>query len=298
MFFISIYALLLCQPVLGQYKIETDSGRSLLLSRMYLCIGQEKFLDSKVIALQHCRDKEGAFDYPFMHGLITSCSNLGQIDTCYILMNQIVCSGNYSVLDRLILDFQLEPLLRDSDSIDVWQRKIDSIYFYRASLNNPAFNHELAKEILDIYTKDQWPRSYDAFYYFDTTNKYNRDSALIAWLITDSINQKLTSEILDKHGWPSPQMVGFDLAQAIWYPVQHGSVAFQKKYRPLVNKAFRNGYILPSLYAGFVDRLAINQGKKQLYGTQFTIDEGGKWIQSPIKRKCFLRRRLRKINML
>lgn len=288
---------LMCGSVKGQYIMDNDTARLKHLSQMYSLLFNEKYDLSKAVAIQYCRDSAGAIDYPFMRGLIVSCSNLGQTDTCFLLMRQLVSTGNYSVLDRLQMDFQLGPLLDHTDSITAWQKEIDSLYFYQCALNNPDFDMKLSKEILNIYVADQWPRYYDDFFNSDTTNHYDRDSALIAWLKTDSINQILTGNVFDEYGWPTPKMVGFDLAQAIWYPLQHGSVSFQKKYVSLAYHAYKSGYILPSSYAGLVDRMAVNQGKKQTYGTQFEVDENGNLVPWPIKRKCFLKRRLRKMNI-
>jgi hypothetical protein len=296
LFLIVCLSLLFCS-VQGQYVIVNDTARTKHLVKMYSFLFQNNFELAKAEALPYCRDSAGVIDYPFMRGLVVSCSNLGQTDTCFLLMNQLVRTGSYSVLDRLQMDFQLGPLLEHKDSVAAWQKEIDSIYFYQSSLNNPNFNITLAKEILSIYTADQWPRYYDEYFNTDSSNRYNRDSALIEWLRTDSINQVLTGRIFDEYGWPTAEMVGFDLSQAIWFPLQHGSVSFQKKHIRVAKNAYKNGDIPPNVYATLVDRLAVNQGKKQLYGTQFQIDQNGNYVQYPIKRKVFLKRRLRKMNM-
>lgn len=292
-----IYISLVYCSAKGQYTVDNEALRSKHLVQMYSLLFQKNFELSKRVAIQYCRDSTGILDYPFMHGLVVSCSNLGQVDTCFMLMRQLISTGNYSILDRLQLDYQLGPLLINVDSIVAWQNEIDSIYFNQQSKNNPDFNLPLAKEILNIYTADQWPRYYHDYYNSDTSNHYDRDSAMVAWQKVDSINQVLTGRIFEEYGWPTPEMVGFDLSQAIWYPLQHGSVSFQKKYVSLARRTYQKGNLLPSQYAGLVDRLAVNQGKKQLYGTQFEVDENGNYIQSPIKRRCFLKRRLRKMNM-
>ncbi|HTL83482.1 MAG TPA: DUF6624 domain-containing protein [Bacteroidia bacterium] len=288
---------LLFGSVKAQYSIVVDTARTNHLRKMYSFEKKREFDRSKTIALQYCRDSSGKIDDPFMHGLIVSCSNLGQIDTSFLLMRQLIYCGGNGVTERMNMDFQLGPLLKYKDSIAVWQNIADSLYFSQCAINNPAFNLKLSKEILDIYIADAWPRVYEDFYYSDSTNHYNRDSASVAWGISDSINQVRTGQIFDEYGWPTAQMVGFDLSQAIWYPLQHGSDAFQKKYKKLARRAYKRGDLLPNLHAMLVDRMEINHGKKQTYGTQYKKNSNGDWVQFPIRRKCFLKHRLRKMNM-
>jgi len=294
--FLIICLVIFCGSVKAQNNFVSDSIRTSHLSLMYTLEYKKKYDLAKAVAIQYTRDATGALDYPFMHGLIICCSNLGQTDTCYVLMRQQIANGDYAILDRIKMDFQLGPLLEYKDSIVVWQNEIDSAYFSQWSLSNPFFNRKLAKQILDIYIADQWPRAYD-YFYPDTSNHYNRDSANVAWLYADSIDQVLTGQIFEEYGWPTSQMVGLNLTEAIWSPLQHATVTFQKKYIKLAYHAYKSGNLSSNLYAGLVDRLEANQGKKQTYGTQYKIESNGEWVQCPIKRKCFLKRRLRKMNL-
>lgn len=292
---------MVCFLLLGslhaQYSIVIDTARTHHLQQMYSFERKQEFDRSKSIALHYCKDSSGTIDYPFMHGLIVSCSNLRQIDTSFLLMHQLIYCGDVGVSERMNMDFQLGPLLEYKDSISAWQNIADSLYFSECALNNPAFDRELAKEILTIYIADQWPRMYDDFCNSDSTNHYNRDSAAVAWEISDSINEIMTGRIFDEYGWPTIQMVGFDLTQDIWFPLQHGTIAFQKKYKKLARRAYKRGDLTANLYAALIDRMETNQGKKQTYGSQYEENSKGEWIQLPIRRKCFLKHRLRKMNM-
>jgi hypothetical protein len=50
--------------------------------------------------------------------------------------------------------------------------------------------------------------------------------------------------------------------------IQHASLQRQEKYLPLFQKAADNSEIKPSLVAKMIDRIRVNKGEKQVYGTQ------------------------------
>jgi hypothetical protein len=78
-------------------------------------------------------------------------------------------------------------------------------------------------------------------------------------------------EILDAHGWPGWQLVGRDGANAAWIIAQHADhdVAFQKRCFALLERAVGAGDADPMDLAYLTDRIAVNEGRKQTYGTQF-----------------------------
>ncbi len=78
-------------------------------------------------------------------------------------------------------------------------------------------------------------------------------------------------EIVAQHGWPTRSLVGKDGAAGAWLLVQHADldVPFQKlclaKMEPLV----KTGEVEPKNWAYLVDRVAVAEKRKQVYGTQF-----------------------------
>ncbi len=91
------------------------------------------------------------------------------------------------------------------------------------------------------------------------------------WLImnkTDSVNQVKVKNILDKYGWLGISEVGDQCSSALYRVIQHADLNTQEKYLPLLREAVKNKEAKPTELATLEDRVALRQGKKQIYGTQ------------------------------
>ncbi len=91
------------------------------------------------------------------------------------------------------------------------------------------------------------------------------------WL-TDSINVIKVTHLLDSMGWPPLKKIGRSGSNAVFLTIQHGDLATQEKYLPVLKKAVKDGKIAPGALALLEDRLGLRQGKRQVYGSQFSRD--------------------------
>lgn len=87
-------------------------------------------------------------------------------------------------------------------------------------------------------------------------------------------HQKRLKQIYDKYGF-----VGFDLAgeegsRNFWLMVQHSdhNPDFQKKVLEKMKIEVDKGNAIPSNYGLLVDRVKLNTGEKQVFGTQVTYN--------------------------
>ena len=95
------------------------------------------------------------------------------------------------------------------------------------------------------------------------------DKATLARMkVIDIENTERVRAIVRQYGWPSPELVGRDGAEAALTLVQHADLAFQKEMLPLVDKAYRSGGLSGPSYALLLDRVLVGEGKPQVYGTQ------------------------------
>jgi hypothetical protein len=120
----------------------------------------------------------------------------------------------------------------------------------------------LAAELLAMSEADQAMRDT-----YQTTNEWNAS--------VDEVNTARLKEIIEEQGWPSITLVGKKAASAAWLLAQHADKDpdFQKKCLELMKQLPEHEVVLWNI-ALFEDRVRMNTGKPQLYGTQFRMSEG------------------------
>jgi len=96
-------------------------------------------------------------------------------------------------------------------------------------------------------------------------------------------NAKILNEIIDKVGYPTSDKVGKEASEAAWLVIQHsiGQPSFMKKCVKLLEKAVEKDKADPINLAYLSDRIAVFEGKPQLYGTQFDWDKNGELMPKP-----------------
>ena len=97
-------------------------------------------------------------------------------------------------------------------------------------------------------------------------------------------NSNRLKQIIDQiHAWPTISMVGEEASYAAWLIVQHADhdSTFQERCLELMFQAEDD--VLLSNIAYLADRVAVNKGKLQVYGTQFYNNENGELVPRPIK---------------
>jgi len=82
----------------------------------------------------------------------------------------------------------------------------------------------------------------------------------------DSLNQATVFGILDKKGWPSH--LSDKANRAIWIVIDHSDLAYRSKYLGLVKEKAEQGVLDKTDYAILNDRVLMEEGKPQIYGTQ------------------------------
>jgi hypothetical protein len=91
-------------------------------------------------------------------------------------------------------------------------------------------------------------------------------------------------EIIEEYGWPTRGMVGEDGASAAWLIAQHADQdpEFQRAALALMCTAALAGEADVTELGYLVDRVAVNAGEPQVYGTQIGDCEGGRAVPQPI----------------
>ncbi len=118
----------------------------------------------------------------------------------------------------------------------------------------------------EVYDKDQEVRKWTVLssLSYDEIVTYSTEMAL-----TDSLNQATVFGILDKEGWPA--RLSDKANQAIWLVIDHSDLATRRKYLDLVKAKAEEGVLDKSDYATLNDRVLMEEGKPQVYGTQIKM---------------------------
>jgi tetratricopeptide (TPR) repeat protein len=98
------------------------------------------------------------------------------------------------------------------------------------------------------------------------------DSLSKIMLYKDSINLIQITEILDKYGWVGSDKVGGQANHTLFLVIQHADLKTQQKYLPMMRAAVKNNNASSSALALLEDRVALAEGKKQIYGSQIGYD--------------------------
>lgn len=90
-------------------------------------------------------------------------------------------------------------------------------------------------------------------------------------------NAKILNDIINTIGYPTIDKVGKEANEATCLVIQHsiGQPEFMKKSAELLESAVSENKADPKNLAYLTDRIAVFEGKPQLYGTQFDWDENG-----------------------
>lgn len=135
-------------------------------------------------------------------------------------------------------------------------------------------NKRLAQEILQMAREDQMMRK-QAY----KTGRW--DNGL------DKKHTERLKTIIRKFGWPTISLVSKKASRGAWLLAQHAdhNINFQKQCLNLIEKAHKNNpkSVDKANIAYLIDRILVNKGKKQLFGTQFCLNRKGEFVPRPIK---------------
>lgn len=132
-------------------------------------------------------------------------------------------------------------------------------------------NVELQTELIKMYLNDQSVRGNVMHDIISNYNLEEYELTKMDAVITDQINRDRLKEIIEELGFPTKKLVGKDAMQAVFIIIQHsdGDTEWQKQQLLNIKRAVKQGDMDGQSYAYLYDRIKINGGEKQLYGTQF-----------------------------
>ncbi len=121
---------------------------------------------------------------------------------------------------------------------------------------------------LDIIEVDCRKKSQILSEVLESDQRIRKSNEYIKYAKEDHRNQELVISIIDKCGMPTLKEVGQKQMDAIWLGLQHTENKYRVKYFPLIEKAVKNGDLSKKQYALMKDRILMDEGKPQIFGSQ------------------------------
>jgi hypothetical protein len=105
----------------------------------------------------------------------------------------------------------------------------------------------------------------------------------LAWRRLTAQHGDRLGEIMDEYGWPTEELVGEEAARAAWLIAQHADrqLEVQRRALQLMQQAVSAGSASPRELAFLRDRTLVNEGRKQIYGTQIAGVKDGAPVPWP-----------------
>ncbi|MET8658779.1 DUF6624 domain-containing protein [Streptomyces griseus] len=105
----------------------------------------------------------------------------------------------------------------------------------------------------------------------------------LAWRRLTARHGDRLNEIMEEYGWPTADLVGEEAARAAWLVAQHADrqLDVQRRALQLMRQAVSAGSAGPRELAFLHDRTLVNEGGKQIYGTQIAGVKDGAPVPWP-----------------
>ena len=191
----------------------------------------------------------------------------------------LAIDNGYENIAHIKIDSDLKSLHDKKE----WEKIIDKLQ-KKLEILGANYDKVLEKELLEIYTEDQEIRGeFMNVYKASKPDKKKIDSIGKIMNKKDSINLVKVIKILDEKGWVGKNVVGTQGNQTLFLVIQHSPLKYQQKYLPMMREAVKEGNANPGNLAYLEDRVALREGKPQIYGSQSAKNKAtGKWYISPM----------------
>jgi transcription initiation factor TFIID subunit TAF12 len=143
-----------------------------------------------------------------------------------------------------------------------------SIVGLTSMANSGNYYKQLKRELLVIWNEDQDIRNE----YLKAREKLGESDPKVENIAKvmrykDSIHLVKVSKILDEEGWIGKDKIGQLANNTLFLVIQHSDLKTQQKYLPMMRNAVKEGKTELSWLVLLEDRVALREGRKQIYGS-------------------------------
>ena len=140
----------------------------------------------------------------------------------------------------------------------------------------------LQRQLIAMEVRDQLARGNVQDYLIEAFSIDTSGMSYADGVEVDAENREALKAIIEAHGFPTAELVGEEGMHAVFILIQHADrdPEWQKAQLPYIEAAVKNGGLDGQDYAYLYDRIQVNAGKPQRYGTQFSkVDPATKTIE-------------------
>jgi len=135
-----------------------------------------------------------------------------------------------------------------------------------AANDTRPFNKKLSDDLIKLSVKQQ-QRLQD-----NVTDNKSGDTLIDTIRKSREKNTNDLCAIVKQYGWPTRDLVGDEGARAAFFLLRNSATSeLQRDLLPVIIAAVKKGEITKAAFATYIDRLRLNAGLKQIFGTQATI---------------------------
>ena len=211
--------------------------------------------------------KEGETDRTVPYNMACAYAALGNRDSAFFFLPMAL---EYDSSIYVLTDPDFVNLLTDPRWKEIEDRQMRLQRMKGERYREPG----LSKELWRMGIRDQ------AYYsqIKHAENEYGMKSPVkdSLWGLKKQLNEEnlqRLEQIIEDYGWPGISLVGSRAANTAFLIVQHSDLETQKKYKPMLMAACNRGDAEWGALALLIDRIEVNEGRPQVYGSQVRYNE-------------------------
>lgn len=196
----------------------------------------------------------------------------GKADSAFFQLRRLADKADFMDYKRVLADPDLQSLYADPR----WESLLLKIRENKDK-SEAAYDRPLLHLLDSMVAEDQKWRGYLVKHFNgelkDDTISYETISRKCSY--TDSMNYFTLKNIFARYGYPNYDLIGTEGSHNFWLLVQHQDMhpAFQDSVLLRMKTEVDAGKAAGTDYAYLVDRVKVNTGQPQVYGTQMGLNE-------------------------
>ncbi len=181
---------------------------------------------------------------------------------------------NYALQDDSTLEVLYNPEFLSLIDDPRWEKINDAQIKKYEAKNGAVRNEAFARALFRMIIKDQglmYAGNIERKKYMQNGGYFSTPAIFPVLAMEEKNkeeNEDMLLNLLDKYGWPTASEVTEYAAAGAALIINHASHELRSGYFPMLEEVFKKGEAQPLRYAKMKDRILVEEGKEQIYGTQ------------------------------